>query len=46
VRFALPDAARRAFLTSEVALVVDHPNERARTALSTEARASLADDLV
>jgi Protein of unknown function (DUF3501) len=46
VRFALPDAARRAFLTSEVALVVDHPNERARTVLSTEARASLADDLV
>jgi hypothetical protein len=46
VRFALPEAARRAFLTSEVALVVDHPNERARTVLSTEARASLADDLV
>jgi Protein of unknown function (DUF3501) len=46
VRFALPDAARRALLTSEVALVVDHPNERARTVLSTEARASLADDLL
>ena len=46
VRFTLPEAARRAFLTSEVALVVDHPNERARTVLSTEARASLAADLV
>ena len=45
VRFALPDAARRAFLTSEVALVIDHPNERARTVLTPEARESLARDL-
>jgi len=45
VRFALPEAARRAFVTSEVALVVDHPNERARTVLSPETRASLARDL-
>ena len=45
VRFALPDAARRAFPTSEVAVVVDHPNERARTVLSPTAKASLAQDL-
>ena len=45
VRFALPDAARRAFPTSEVAVVVDHPNERARTVLSPAAKASLAQDL-
>ena len=45
VRFALPDAARRAFVTSEVAVVVDHPNERARTVLSPAAKASLAQDL-
>ena len=44
VRFAVPDAARRAFLSSDVALVVDHPNERARTVLSPETKASLAQD--
>ena len=46
VQFALPEGARRAFSASEVALVVDHPNERARTVLSPETRASLAGDLV
>ncbi len=46
VRFAIPPAARRAFATSEVALVVDHPNERARTVLSEATKASLAEDLV
>ena len=45
VRFALPAGARRAFATSEVALVVDHPNERARTVLTEAMRASLAADL-
>jgi hypothetical protein len=45
VRFALPPAARAAFLTAEVALVVDHPNERARTVLSAETKGSLAEDL-
>jgi hypothetical protein len=45
VRFALPDAARRAFPASEVALVVDHPKERARTVLSPATKASLAQDL-
>ena len=45
VRFALPEAARRAFVGSEVALVVDHPNEHARTVLSAETKASLAADL-
>ena len=45
VRFALPDAARRTFLASEVALVVDHPNERARTVPSPATKASLARDL-
>ena len=45
VRFALPEGARRVFAISEVALVVDHPNERARTVLSSKTRASLASDL-
>jgi hypothetical protein len=45
VRFLLPEAARRAFADAEVALVIDHPNERARTVLSPETRASLARDL-
>jgi hypothetical protein len=31
--------------TSEVALVVEHPNERARTVLSDETKRSLLDDL-
>jgi hypothetical protein len=46
VRFAVPPALRAAFATSDVALVVDHPNERARTVLSAETKASLAEDLV
>jgi hypothetical protein len=45
VRFALPDTVRRAFLSSDVALVIDHPNEHARTALRPETKASLAQDL-
>ena len=45
VRFALPPEARANFATSEVALVVEHPNERARTVLSDEAKRSLLDDL-
>ena len=45
VRFAVPEAARRAFAASDVALVVDHPNERARTVLLPETKASLAGDL-
>ena len=45
VRFALPESARRAFRDAEVALVIDHPNERARTLLSPETKASLAQDL-
>ena len=45
VRFALPPAAREAFPSSEIALVVEHPNERARTVLSESARRSLAEDL-
>jgi len=46
VRFALPVDARARFRTSEVALVVEHPNERARTVLSDETKQSLLDDLV
>ena len=45
VRFALPPEARRSFATAEVALVVEHPNERARAVLSEETRRSLARDL-
>jgi Protein of unknown function (DUF3501) len=45
VRFALPPAAQRAFESSEVALVLDHPNERARTVLSPATKCSLAADL-
>jgi uncharacterized protein DUF3501 len=45
VRFALPPAAREAFPSSEIALVVEHPNERARTVLSEWTRRSLAEDL-
>ena len=45
VRFSLPVEARRVFATSEVALAVAHPNERARTVLSDDARRSLAEDL-
>jgi hypothetical protein len=45
VRFALPPAARALLATAEVALVVEHPNEHARTALSDETTRSLLDDL-
>src|SRR5438309_11897549 len=45
VRFALPPEARQRFSTSEVALVVAHPNERARTVLSDATRKSLLEDL-
>jgi hypothetical protein len=45
VRFPLPAEARGAFRTAEVALVVEHPNERARTVLSDESKRSLAEDL-
>ena len=45
VRFAVPPGARARFTTSEVALVVDHPNARARTVLSDETKRSLLEDL-
>ena len=45
VRFALPPEARASFATVEVALVVEHPNERARAVLSGETKRSLLDDL-
>jgi hypothetical protein len=45
VRFALPPEARRIFMAAEVALVVDHPNERARAVLSEETKRSLLQDL-
>jgi len=45
VRFALPPDARRNFSTAEVALVVEHPNERARTVLSDATKQSLLADL-
>ena len=45
VRFALPSAAVRLFSEAEVALVVDHPHERARTVLSEETKRALAQDL-
>jgi len=45
VRFAVPSEARRIFRKAEVALVVDHPNERARAVLSGATTQSLADDL-
>jgi hypothetical protein len=45
VRVALSPEAQRAFPTSEVTLVVDHPNERSRAVLSPETKASLAEDL-
>jgi len=45
VRFALPPPARQLFATAEVALVIEHPNERARTVLSDETKRSLRDDL-
>lgn len=45
VRFPLSPAAVADFERGEVALVVDHPGERARTALSAETKRSLARDL-
>ena len=45
VRFALPPAARQLFATAEAALVIEHPNERARTVLSDETKRSQRDDL-
>ena len=45
VRFALPPDGRARFATSEVALVVEHPNERARAVLSDEMQKSLLEDL-
>ena len=45
VRFALPPAARRRFAESDVAQVVEHPNERGRTVLSETTRRRLAEDL-
>src|SRR3989454_8077997 len=46
VRFALPPEARRVFLEAEVALVVEHPNERARTVLSDATKRALLADLL
>lgn len=45
VRFALPPEARRIFAAAEVALVVEHPNERARTVLTEDTKQSLLKDL-
>jgi len=45
VRFPLPEAARRALPAADVWLIVDHPNEHARTRLTDETKASLAEDL-
>jgi hypothetical protein len=45
VRFAIPAEARRAFATLPVTLLIDHPNERARTELNAATKASLAEDL-
>jgi len=45
VRFALPPEARRIFQAAEVALVVEHPNERARTVLAEDTKQSLLRDL-
>ncbi len=45
VRFALPPEARGIFREAPVALVVEHPNERARTVLSDETKLSLLQDL-
>ena len=45
VRFALPPEARRIFQAAEVALVVEHPNERARTVLAEDTKQSLLKDL-
>ena len=41
----LAEQAREPFATSEVALVIEHPNERARTVLSHETTRHLLEDL-
>lgn len=46
VRFTLPAEARRIFHEAEVALVVEHPNERARTVLADETKRALLQDLL
>jgi hypothetical protein len=46
VRFKLPSEAPGIFMAAEVALVVDHPNERTRTVLSDATKLSLLQDLV
>jgi len=45
VRFAVPPAARAALAIGPAAIAVEHPNYRARTELSAELRAALAEDL-
>ena len=45
VRFTLPEGVRPAFARDRVALVVEHPNYRARAELSAETRRELARDL-
>jgi hypothetical protein len=45
VRFALPETARHAFAREQVAIVVDHPNYRARTELRDDVRGALLEDL-
>ena len=45
VRFRLPAEAGKTFREAEVALVVEHPNERARTVLGEETKRSLLKDL-
>jgi hypothetical protein len=45
VRFAVPEAARRAFAREPVALMVEHPGYRARAELSAATRAELLADL-
>ena len=46
VRFKLPPEARRTFRDAEVTLVVEHPNERARTVLSDATKRALLHDLL
>jgi len=45
VSFRLPPAARRIFRQAQIALVVEHPYERARTVLTPATQTSLTDDL-
>ncbi len=46
VRFRLPAEAGKTFREAEVALVVEHPNERARTVLSDATKRALLNDLL